>query len=163
MNQVIIDGRIIPNTEKSDKNYVFYPATGDPANGGKQAFLHFLLSTRKEGAPKGPDGYYPTEIWPVKAFGPTAEQINQYFGPSTSIMLFGVLGEDDPYVVDGVERKGNKHIKANRIVYGYGGKPKDETAATVTGSAPRTVSMPTRNAGNTTLLRRSQNKVVAPF
>lgn len=161
MNQVIIDGRIIPNTEKSDKNYVFYPATGDPANGGKQAFLHFLLSTRKEGAPKGQDGYYPTEIWPVKAFGPTAEQINQYFGPNTGIMLFGVLGEDDPYVgSDGVERKGNKHIKANRIVYGYGGKPKDEAAAAV----PRTVTgTTTKSTNNQPLLRRSQNKVVAPF
>ena len=75
-------------------------------------------------------------------------------------MLFGVLGEDDPYVgSDGVERKGNKHIKANRIVYGYGGKPKDEVMA-----APRTVTgTATRSATNPTPLRRSQNKVVAPF
>ena len=75
MNQVIIDGRILPNTEKSPKNYAYYPATGDPANGGKNSFLHFLLSTRKEGAAKGEDGYYPTEIWSVKAFGSTADQI----------------------------------------------------------------------------------------
>ena len=162
MNQVIIDGRILPNTEKSPKNYAYYPATGDPANGGKQSFLHFLLSTRKEGAAKGPDGYYPTEVWSVKAFGPTADQINQYFGPSTSIFLFGVLGEDDPYTdANGVEHRGGKYIKANRIVYGYGGKPKDEvTAAAATGYA---TTAATRPASAPTPQKRTIAKIAAPF
>ena len=162
MNQVIIDGRIIPNTEKSAKNYMYYPATGDPANGGKQSFLHFLLSTRKEGAPKGADGYYPTEIWPVKAFGPTADQIHQYFGPGTSIMLFGVLGEDDPYTdATGVERRGSKHIKANRIVYGYGGKPKDEVTASA--ASYSTVAAATRPASVSTPQKHTIAKIAAPF
>ena len=156
MNQVIIDGRIIPNSEKNTKNYAYYPATGDPANGGKASFLHFLLSTRKEGAPKGEDGFYPTEIWSVKAFGPTADQIDKYFGPNTSILIFGTLGEDDPYTdANGMERRGNKHIKAQRIVYGYGGKPKDEVATETTAA--------TRPANNPTPQHRQMARVAAPF
>lgn len=157
MNQVIIDGRILPNTEKSPKNYAYYPATGDPANGGKNSFLHFLLSTRKEGAAKGEDGYYPTEIWSIKAFGSTADQIDKYFGPNTAIEFFGTLGEDEPYTdpATGVERRGNKHIKVSRIVYGYGGKPKDEVTAAS--------SAPTRSANNPTPQRRTMARVAAPF
>lgn len=167
MNQIIVTGRIIPNTEKSDKNYTYYPATGDPANGGKQSFLHCLLSTQKEGAPKDANGFYPTFIVPMKAFGPTADQIHQYFGENTNIEVFGVLAESDPYVGnDGVEHKGSLYIKANRIVYGFGGKPKDETQSSYVGqtTAPRTVTgAATRSLNNPTPLRRTQNKVAAPF
>jgi len=160
MNQIIITGRIIPNTEKSSKNYAYHPATGDPAAGGKPSWLHCLLSTQKEGAPKDENGFYPTFIVPVRAFGPTADQINQYFGENTNIQVFGVLMQSDDYVVDGVEHKGGLYIKANRIVYGFGGKPKSE----MTASAPayNTISAP-RSAAAPTAQRQKVSRIAAPF
>lgn len=165
MNQIIITGRIIPNTEKSNRNYVYQPAQGDPANGGKQSWLHCLLSTQKEGAQKDANGFYPTFIVPLKAFGPTADQINQYFGENTNIEVFGVLMMSDDYEVNGEMRKGNLYVKANRIVYGFGGKPKEETAGnpirtvqprTVSGTAPRSSNAPTS-------LRQGPAQIAAPF
>lgn len=156
MNQIIITGRIISNSEKSDKNYMYYPANGD-----KQSFLHCLLSTQKEGAQKDENGYYPTFIVPMKAFGPTADQIHQYFGEGQNIEVFGVLLENDPYKdpQTGAERKGGLFIKANRIVYGFGGKPKDEVTSTV--------ATATRSLHNPTPQRRvqsqNQSRIVAPF
>ena len=81
MNVVFIDGRIVPNTAKSSKNYVY-----QAANGEKKSYLHFLVSTRKEGAPKGENGYYPTMLKAMKAFGETADQINKNFGPGNYIL-----------------------------------------------------------------------------
>jgi hypothetical protein len=165
MNQIIVTGRIIPNTEKSNRNYVYQPAQGDPANGGKQSWLHCLLSTQKEGAQKDANGFYPTFIVPLKAFGPTADQINQYFGENTNIEVFGVLMMSDDYEVNGEMRKGSLYIKANKIVYGFGGKPKDETAGnSVRTAQPRTVSgTTTRSANNPTSLRQGPAQIAAPF
>lgn len=164
MNQIIITGRIIPNTEKSSRNYAYYAAQGDPANGGKQSFLHCLLSTQVEGAPKDEKtGYYPTFLIPMKAFGPTADQINQYFGENTNIEVFGVLAKDNSYVKDGVEHEGGIYIKANRIVYGFGGKPKDEVVATPSPQARTVSGTAPRGLNNPTTLKRAQTQIAAPF
>ena len=164
MNQIIITGRIIPNSEKSNKNYVYTPSTGDPNMGGKPSWLHCLLSTQKEGAQKDDKGFYPTFIVPMRAFGPTADQINQYFGENTNIQVFGVLMQSDDYEVNGETRKGSLYIKANKIVYGFGGKPKDETASVAGSAQPRTV-VGTRSMNNPSQTPHltAQNRIATPF
>lgn len=156
MNIVLIDGRIVNNTEKSSKNYVYQAAVGDPQNGGKQSYIHFLISTRKEGAPKDPKtGYYPTMLKAVKAFGAVADQINQNFGPGTYILLQGNLAQDEDFVGnDGATHRGLEYIKATRLWYGdFSGKSKDEQT--------ETAAAPVRKATGKTL-SRSQG-IDSPF
>lgn len=131
MNVVFIDGRIVPNTEKSSKNYVY-----QAANGEKKSYLHFLVSTRKEGAPKGENGYYPTMLKAMKAFGETADQINKNFGPGNYILVQGSLSQDEDFVGnDGVTHRGMEYVKVNRIWYGdFSGKSKEEQVAEATQS-----------------------------
>lgn len=127
MITVTVTGRIVPNTANSDKNYVYTPATGDPANGGKSSWLHFLMSVQQEGAAKDPaTGYYPTFLLPCKAFGPTADQINQYAGPGSRFGCVGVLLKDKPYTGnDGVEHEGKLYLKAQKIIYDCLSKKED--------------------------------------
>ena len=143
MITMYVTGRIIPNTANSDRNYVYTPATGDPAAGGKPSWLRFLMSVRKEGAAKDPQtGYYPTFLLPCRAFGATADQINQYAGPGSQFGCVGVLMKDDPYTKDGVEHDGGFYMKAQRVIYECIDKKEDAGAApqhTVTG-APATAT-----------------------
>src|SRR5574344_3137164 len=100
MNELLINGRILRNTEKSNHNYVFNQGTAD-----KKSFLRFLLSSNIEGAKKDEKtGYFPTEIYRVKAFGKTAEQINKNFGEGKYIIFKGNIAKEDAWTgTDGRE------------------------------------------------------------
>lgn len=84
MQTIIFDGHIIPNTENSQNNYRYFPANGD-----KKSFISFKVSTRRPFAKKSDKGYYPTDIIPCKAFGATADFVNEYFKPKDPIIVSG--------------------------------------------------------------------------
>jgi len=115
MIDVTVTGRIINNTSNSDKNYVYTPANGD-----KPSWMHFLMSVRQEGAQKDPQtGYYPTFLLPCRAFGETANQIDQYAGPGSKFGCKGVLMKSDPYIdkETGAKREGSFYLKVQRVIY----------------------------------------------
>lgn len=143
MINVTVTGRIIPNTANSDKNYVYTPATGDPATGGKPSWLRFLMSVRQEGAPKDPQtGFYPTYLLPCRAFGETADQIHQYATPGGQFGAVGVLLKDNNYVgKDGLQHEGGLYLKVQRIIYECLDKKENSGAPrTATGSTPATAT-----------------------
>lgn len=82
MQTIVFDGYVLPNTEKSKNNFVFFEAKDN-----KVAFLSFKVSTRRPFAKKDDNGYYPTDIIPCKAFGPTAELINKYYSQGGGINI----------------------------------------------------------------------------
>jgi single-stranded DNA-binding protein len=84
MNIVIYKGRIIPNTANNTKLYNYYKGEGE-----KKSLLTMLVSVQKPYAKKDENGYYPSDLFPVKCFGPQADFINTYFKPGDEILLQG--------------------------------------------------------------------------
>jgi single-stranded DNA-binding protein len=111
-NFIIMSGRIINNTEKSQHNYMFHPATEE-----KKAFLRMAISCIKPGSKKGDNGYYPTDLWTVKAFGATAEMINNLWGPNKTVCISGELTMSDEYTspTDGTVYPPRPEIIANSV------------------------------------------------
>lgn len=148
MNELLINGRILRNTEKSNHNYVFNQGTAD-----KKSFLRFLLSSNIEGAKKDEKtGYFPTEIYRVKAFGKTAEQINKNFGEGKYIIFKGNIAKEDAWTgTDGREFPESVVVIASKIIYG-GDRATGDNTVTVSG-ASKTAAPKAATAG----------KIVAPF
>ena len=114
---IMIDGRIINNTENSPHNYMFRQG-----NEEKKSFLRMAISSRKPGSKKGADGYYPTNLWSVKAFGVTAEQINTYWGPGKRVVISGELDMSEEYTSpeNGTTYPPRPEIIASRVWFADG-------------------------------------------
>lgn len=92
-NYVSFTGRIIPNTEKSPKNFVFYPGSDK-----KKSMLSFKISVQRPFAAKDEKtGYYPTDIWQCKIFGPHADFHNKYTQPGDTVAIEGVAAMTETY------------------------------------------------------------------
>lgn len=89
MNQMIISGNLVGNTQTNDNLYKFYPAHDE-----KKAVLSFLISSQRPFAKKDENGYYPSDLFSCKAFGPTAEFINKYFQAGDAMEITGYLAID---------------------------------------------------------------------
>lgn len=109
MNKVLIDGRIMANTEKIQDNYKFFE--GNEAT-GKKSVLKFTISSQKNYGKPDANGYYPTCFYVIKAFGPKADFINRCFKPGDSIMIEGSL-EVEP----GGETAEGTRYSAKTVIY----------------------------------------------
>lgn len=109
MNKVIIDGRILKNTEKAPHMYAYYP--GDAAN-NKKSVLSMVISSQKNYGKADENGYYPSSLFTVKAFGPKADFINKYFQPGSSILVEGTLE-----VEHGAEKEDGTRYPDRVVIY----------------------------------------------
>ena len=89
MNQVIISGNIVGNTNNNQKLYTYYKG-----NENNKSVLNFLVSVKRPFGKKDENGYYPSDLWAVKAFGLQADFIDQYYNAGDAISLTGYLAVD---------------------------------------------------------------------
>lgn len=89
MNQVILTGNIVGNTDNNQKLYTYYKGSET-----KKSVLNFLVSVKRPFGKKDDNGYYPSDLWAVKAFGPQADFIDQYYNAGDAISLTGYLAVD---------------------------------------------------------------------
>ena len=76
----------------------------------KRAFLGFSVSVRRNYKPEGEE-YYPEDLLYCKAFGKTAQFINDYFKKGDHLLIEGELRRDEDYTDDdGNERKGQMYV-----------------------------------------------------
>lgn len=128
MQSIVFDGRIMPNSDKAKNNFVYFAGSDS-----KKSLMAFRVSTRRPFAKKGDDGYYPSDIIPVKAFGPTADFIHEHFEGGDPIMVTGYFAYD----IGGVKDDGTKYpdrlgIIATNVEFCLGsGKKKDDGDAMV--------------------------------
>lgn len=79
------------------------------ADDEKRAFLGFTVSVRRNYKPEGEE-YYPEDLLYCKAFGATANFINNYFGKGDNLILVGELRRDEDYEKDGENQKGQMYV-----------------------------------------------------
>lgn len=91
MNFVALKGRIIPNTEKSQNNFVYREGNGD-----KRSVLRFIISVQKPYGKKDENGYYPSVLFNLVAFGQTADFVNRYFKQGDQILISRAHLDVDP-------------------------------------------------------------------
>lgn len=92
-NYVHLSGRIIPNTEKSPKNFVFYPG-----NDKKKSMLSLKVSVQRPFAAKDEKtGYYPSDIFPCKIFGSHADFHDKYTQPGDIVEIEGIAAYTEAY------------------------------------------------------------------
>lgn len=128
VNKVILQGRIPFDLEIKNEN------------DEKRAFLGFSLSVRRNYKPEGEE-YYPEDLLYCKAFGKTAQFINQYFNKGDNIIIEGELRRDEDYEDEnGNERKGQMYV---HIVPG-GVHFQNGNAKSEDGSSSQTKSSKTR-------------------
>lgn len=89
MNKVIMDGYILPNSEKNPKMFQYIAGTDS-----KRSMLTFRLSVQRPFAKKDENGYYPTDIFTFRTWGATADFINNYFKPGDPIIVSGYNSVD---------------------------------------------------------------------
>ena len=76
----------------------------------KRAFLGFSVSVRRNYKPEGEE-FYPEDLLYCKAFGKTAQFINEYFSKGDHLIIEGELRRDEDYEdEDGNERKGQMYV-----------------------------------------------------
>ena len=136
MNTVTMDGRILKNSENAPHNYIF-----SQGNEEKKSFLRMTLSTRKPGGKKDENGYAETFFCPVKAFGPTAEHINRFFGEGSKIVISGELDMSEEYKSpDGKVYPPRMELIANRVW--FVGEKSDAEPGSVMGNTRQTNTKP---------------------
>lgn len=132
VNKVILQGRIPFDLEIKNED------------DEKRAFLGFSLSVRRNYKPEGEE-YYPEDLLYCKAFGKTAQFINQYFDKGDHIIIEGELRRDEDYEDEnGNERKGQMYV---HIVPGgvhfQNGNAKSESGSSQTKSSKTSSSSET--------------------
>lgn len=155
MNIIMIEGRILKNTENSPHNYLFMPG-----NESKKTFLRMTISSKKMNGQKDENGYPKTNLHTVKAFGMTAEMINQYFGEGARVIISGYLDKSDEWTnpADGKTYPPREEIIANSVW--MADAPKSDT----NGAASRTTVAATTKSTNArpTVVASTQRREV-PF
>ena len=151
MIRATVEGRILNNTENGPHNYSFTPANGD-----KKSFLRFLLSVRKPYAKKDENGYYPTDLLPAVAFGMTAEHINNYFGPNTSIVLSGYFRMSEEFTTQDGRVLAPRWEFVVENLYFTGAKSSAEV------NSAKTAVSPNQSYTNTPALRKNAKRAM-PF
>lgn len=136
MQNIVFDGRILPNTTKNQNLFMYFPANEAEK---KSSFCVFRVSTRRPYAKKGDDGYYPTDIIPVKAFGATADMVHNYFKGNDPIIVTGHFSYD----IGGEKPDGTKYpdrltVLAEKVDFCLSSSGnKDNTTKTESVPAPR--------------------------
>lgn len=89
MNKIIISGNIVGNSEKAPKMYTYYKGNDD-----KKSVVNFFVSVIIPHTKKEENGYYPSDLHPVKAFGQNADFINQFFTNGSAVSIEGYLKQE---------------------------------------------------------------------
>ena len=112
LNNFVATGRF-PNFESQYKE-------------GDTPFIMWSLSVRRDYKPKGAE-FYPEDLIPIRAFGPTAKFIKEHFQPGSNATIIGRLEKSENYVdKDGVQQYGQLYINVSQIYFGdNGGAGKD--------------------------------------
>lgn len=137
LNKVILNGRI-PNFEPT-----YYPQEGD-----KSAFLQMSISVKRN-FKKANEKYYPEDLIRIKAFGPTATFIKDYFKTGAGINIEGALLKDDPYTDNnGEEKAGQYYVYVEKAYFPDGNVSENNTS-----------SSNTKNTGATAASRPGASRV----
>ena len=142
MNQMILSGNLVGNTQNNDKLYQFYPAHDD-----KKAVLNFLISSQRPFAKKDENGYYPSDLYSCKAFGPTAEFINKYFQAGDAMEIIGYLAIDKGGMKeDGTKYPDRTYISVTNPGFVPASRNRKEGGASSTGATAQNI--PVKKATN---------------
>lgn len=142
LNKVILQGRI-----PFDINHT-------AGEGDKRSFANFSISVQRNYKPEG-EQYYPEDLLYCKAWGNTADFINNYFGQGSTIILEAELRRDEDYEKDGEERKGQMYVHVLNAHFQQGGKSEgNEGGHKSSGSkSSSTKSKTTKSTGSRTQSR----------
>lgn len=143
MQTVLMDGYL----NKSEKGYHFFAADGD-----KRAMACFSISTRRPYAKKTEEGYYPYDFVPARAYGQTAEFINNTAKARDGLMFGGYLVSDPAKESNGVTYPAHLTFIVERVEYAVsnGSKSDNNTSA---GTAPAATNSVSRQAATATKKR----------
>ena len=96
-----------------------FDGTYKPAEGEKKAFLSWAVSVQRDYKPADAQ-YYPEDLINFKAFGPTADFINNYFKQGDGIVITGRLQRDEDYEKDGQTIKGQLSVLVEKAMFQAG-------------------------------------------
>lgn len=108
LNTVILNGKL-PH----------FDGTHKAAEGEKKAFLSWAVSVQRDYKPADAQ-YYPEDLINFKAFGPTADFINNYFKQGDGIVITGRLQRDEDYEKDGQTIKGQLSVLVEKAMFQAG-------------------------------------------
>lgn len=104
-NIVLINGKI-PHFEANYK----------AGEGEKTSFMNYAISVKRDRKPADAQ-YYPEDLISIKAFGGTADFINNYFKAGDGIILQGRIQRDDDYEKDGQTVKGQLYVLVEKAMF----------------------------------------------
>ena len=108
LNTIALNGKI-PNFE----------ARYTAGEGDKTSFMNYAISVKRD-RKKADEQYYPEDLINIKAFGGTADFINNYFKPKDGIIIVGRLQRDDDYEKDGQTVKGQLYVLVEKASFPEG-------------------------------------------
>ena len=132
LNNVTLNGRI-PHFE----------ARYTAGEGDKTSFMNWAVSVQRDRKPADAQ-YYPEDLINIKAFGGTADFINNYFKAGDGIVIVGRIQKDEDYTdKEGNQQKGQLYVLVEKAMFQAGrasggdeGTPSAPKAAT-RGGAPK--------------------------
>lgn len=127
LNHVTLNGRI-PG---------FDPAVYNEGEDGKSSFLVWSVNVKRE-YKKDDEQYYPDDLIRIKAWGPKADFIMNYFEKGDGIIIEGRLQKDDDYEDDeGNERKGELFVLVESVHFldGAGKSSSDKSGSKSSGKS----------------------------
>lgn len=108
LNNVNLNGKI-PHFEGNYK----------AGEGDKTSFLSWAVSVQRDRKPADAK-YYPEDLINIKAFGGTADFINNYFNKGDGIIISGRIQKDDDYEKDGKQMKGGMYVLVEKASFPVG-------------------------------------------
>lgn len=96
--------------------------------GEKASFMSWAISVQRAYKPADAK-YYPEDLINFKAFGKTADFINNNFSQGDAINVVGRLQKDDDYEdSNGEKKRGQLYLLVNEVSFSMGGKSQDKDA-----------------------------------
>lgn len=140
LNMVILQGRF----PASDK-FKFEYKKGE--EGGKHSYFRGSLSVDRNYKAKD-QKYYDSDVFEVRAFGFTADNIHQFFKPGDNILVRGELVQPEPYEDQNGDRVFPKvYVNIREFQFTRGNERHDDKEATISEPAA-TSTTPSVNASN---------------
>ena len=106
-------------------------------DGDKRSFLSWAVSVKRD-FKKQDEQYYPSDLIPIKPWGPKADFIAKNFNQGDGVVISGRLQKDDDYEVEGETRKGQLYILVENVNFLEGAKSSgnDSTPSSAPTSKP---------------------------
>ncbi len=147
LNKVILEGRIpfdINHFEGTD---------------GKKSMSIFKISVQRSYKKPG-EQYYPEDLITCKAWGPTADFVNQYFEQGKGIIVVGELAEGGTYQKDGEDVKEEMFVRVSDVSFQ---SRSNNSASTGSNNTPKKLEKKTTSAPKKTLgsKKKGTNPLIA--